>query len=120
LLHSKEISKQSFIDRATKHAIENPKFLPHYLTLEKFRENIECFNGFNTLYELAWQIQELLWNITKEMSNIRYTDTSEFYASVRKAAEHHVDTAESIHSDLKQFFKKRKNSFIKALSHVAS
>jgi len=118
--HGISINKQGFIDRATEYAIENPEFLPHYLPLEKFREDIEYFNGFNTLYNLAWQIQELLWNITIEMSDIRYTDTSEFYASVRKAAERHIDAAESIHSELEQFFKKRGNLYNKSLTCVNS
>ena len=108
--HGIGMKRQGFIDRATEYAIENPEFLPQYLTLEKFRKDNEYFNGFNNLYNLAWQIQELLWDITIEMSDIRYKDASEFYASVRRAAKHRIDAAESIHCDLEQFIKKRRTT----------
>jgi len=114
------LRRQDFIERATEYAMENPEFLPCCLSIEKFREDSEYFNSFNTLYNLAWQIQDLLWQITMRMSDINYTNASEFYASVCKAAKRHVDVAESIYRDLEQFFKKRSRSFNKTLSSVDS
>jgi len=118
--HGIGLRRQDFIERATEYAIENPELLPYCLTLEKLREDSEYFNSFNTLYNLAWQIQDLLWEITREMSDISYTNASEFYASVCKAAKRHVDVAESIYRDLEQFFKRRNRSFNKTLSSVDS
>jgi len=110
--HGIGMKRQSFIDRTNEYAIKNPEFLPHCLSLEKFRKDSEYFNSFNNLFNLAWQIQELLWDITIEFSDKRYKDALEFYASVRKAAKHRVDAAEAIHRDLEQYFKKRKTSLV--------
>jgi len=100
------IKKQGFIDRALALAEENPEFLPHYLTLEKFRDDDEYFIAFRALFDLNRQISELLWNVVIEASDIVYTDALEFYASVREAAKRRVDAAESIHSELARFFKR--------------
>jgi len=106
------MKRQDFIDRTTEYAIENPEFLPRRISLEKIHKDSEYFNGFNALFNIAWQIQELLWDITIELSDERYTDAMEFYTSVRKAAKRRIDTAESIHRDLEQFLKKRRTSLV--------
>jgi len=102
------IKKQGFIERTFEFVVENPEFLPHYLTVEKFREDGEYFIGFRTLVDLVAQIRELLWNVTIISSDIWYTDALEFYASVKEAAKRRVDPAETIYNALEVFFGKTK------------
>jgi len=102
------IKLQGFVDRALELAAENPEFLPHWLTLDKFTEDDEYFIAFRTLTDLAMQIRELLWNITIQSADVVYTDALEFYASVREAAKRRVDAAETIHNELSVFFKRHK------------
>jgi hypothetical protein len=104
------IKKQGFIERAFEYALSNPEFLPHYLTLAKFREDNAYFTGFRNLFDLCKQIQEIIWNITMQASDIVYTDALEYYASVREAAKRRVDAAETIHKDLEIFFKKTRRT----------
>jgi hypothetical protein len=102
------IKKQGFIERAYEFAQENPEFLPHYLTLAKFKEDGEYFLSFRMLVDLTDQIRELLWNITIESSDVWYTDALEFYSSVKEAAKRRVDPAETIYNALEVFFRKSK------------
>ena len=102
------IKKQGFIERAFEFTVENPEFLPHYLTLEKFEEDGEYFLSFRTLVDLTDQIRELLWNITIISADIWYTDALEFYSSVKEAAKRRVDPAETIYKALEPFFKHSK------------
>jgi len=102
------IKHQGFIDRTLELAVENPEFLPHYLTLQKFQDDDHYYISFRALYDVAKQIQELIWNITIIASDIVYTDALEYYASVREAADRRVDAAESIYNALETFFKRRR------------
>jgi hypothetical protein len=101
------IKKLGFIERAFELALENPEFLPHYLTIERFGEDIDYFLAFRTLTDLVTQIREKLWNITMHSADIAYTDALEFYASVRESAKRRVDAAETLHRELSTFFKSR-------------
>ena len=102
------IRKLGFIERAYELALENGEFLPHYLTIERFGNDLQYFLDFRSLVDLTDQIREKLWNITIQSADIAYTDALEFYASVREAAKRRVDAAETIHHDLSQFFKRRR------------
>ena len=102
------IKKQGFIERAFEFTQENPEFLPHYLTEEKFEEDGEYFLSFRMLVDLTDQIRELLWNITIESSDVWYTDALEFYSAVKEAAKRRVDPAETIYNALEVFFRKSK------------
>jgi hypothetical protein len=102
------IKKQGFIERAFEFTVENPEFLPHYLTVEKFEEDGEYFLSFRMLVDLTDQIRELLWNITIISSDIWYTDALEFYSAVKEAAKRRVDPAETIYKALEPFFKHSK------------
>jgi hypothetical protein len=102
------IKHQGFIDRTLEIAAENPEFFPHYLTLEKFQDDDEYFVSFRALYDLAKQIQEIIWNITIISSDVVYPDALEYYASVREAAKRRVDAAETLYKVLEVFFKRRK------------
>jgi len=99
------VRKLGFIERAYEIALENSEFLPHYLTIERFGEDIQYFMDFRTLTDLTAQIREKLWNITIQSSDIAYTDALEFYASVREAAKRRVDAAETIFNELSPFFR---------------
>jgi hypothetical protein len=102
------IKKQGFIERVAEYATTNPEFFPHYLTLDKFREDNEYFIGFRNLFDTCKQIQEIIWNITMQASDVVYTDALEYYASVREAAKRRVDAAETIFNDLYPFFKHKR------------
>ena len=102
------VRKLGFIERSYEFALENAEFLPHYLTIERFGEDIQYFLDFRTLTDLCDQIREKLWNITLQSADIAYTDALEFYASVREAAKRRVDAAETIHHDLSTFFRRRR------------
>jgi len=99
------VRKLGFIERAYEIALENSEFLPHYLTIERFGEDIQYFMDFRSLVNLTAQIREKLWNITIQSSDIAYTDALEFYASVREAAKRRVDAAETIFNELSPFFR---------------
>jgi len=60
------LKKQGFIDRALLLAEENSEFLPHWLTLGKFRNDDSFFNSVRALFDVGRQIQELTWNIVIE------------------------------------------------------
>jgi hypothetical protein len=102
------VRKLGFIERAYEIALENSEFLPHYLTIERFGEDIQYFMDFRSLVDLTSQIREKLWNITIQSADIAYTDALEFYASVREAAKRRVDAAETIFGELSTFFKRRR------------
>ena len=101
------IKKLGFIGRALQLAAENPEFLPHYLSLRKFQDDNNYFLALRSAFDLSRQIQEFLWNLIIEASDVLYTDALEYYAGVREAAKRRVDPAETLHTDLSAFFKRR-------------
>jgi len=80
------IRKLGFIGRALQLAAENPEFLPHYLTLQKFQDDNNYFLALRSTFDIIRQIQEILWNFIIEASDVLYTDALEYYAGVREAA----------------------------------
>jgi len=56
--------KISLLEHAYELAQENGELLPHFITLEKFKTDIEYFTAFRNLIDLNSQIQEKLWNMT--------------------------------------------------------
>jgi hypothetical protein len=103
------VKKLGFVERAYELALENAEFLPHYLTIERFGEDIQYFIDFRSLLDIAKQIEEKLWNIVIQSADIAYTDGLEFYASVREAAKRRVDAAETIYAALSPFFKRHRS-----------
>jgi hypothetical protein len=99
------VRKLGFVERAYELALENAEFLPHYLTIERFGEDIQYFMDFRSLLDLTKQVEEKLWNIVMQSADIAYTDALEFYASVREAAKRRVDSAETLFNALSTFFK---------------
>jgi len=58
------MKKLGFIERAYELALENPEFLPYYLTIERFGDDIHYFTSFQSLVDLTMQLREKFWNIT--------------------------------------------------------
>jgi hypothetical protein len=98
------IRKQGFIELAFQLAVKNPNFLPHYLTLEKFRKDGEYFLSFRSLTVLTDQLHELMHNVTSLSSNVWYTDALEYYSSVEDASKRGVDPAETLYKTMEPFF----------------
>lgn len=98
------IKRQGFIERVFQLAEENPQFLPHYLTLEKFRKDGEYFLGFRNLVDETDQVREIVWNVTTLSSSVWYKDALEYYSSVKEAAKRRIDPAESIYNAMEPFF----------------
>jgi hypothetical protein len=98
-----------FISRAYEYAQENPEFFPHYLTMSKFTQDRQYFNMLRICYDTSKLVEELLWNMIMEASDMLYTDALEYYASVREASKRRIDPSEAIFNDLKTFFKRGKS-----------
>jgi hypothetical protein len=102
--------KMGFIEKAYAISSDNQEFLPHWLTLGKFAADNDRFNALEEVLALAKQVEELLWNITIESSDILYTDALEFYSSVQDAAKRRIDAAEAPYNLLKPFFSRMGHS----------
>ena len=66
--------KRSLMVHAYELAKENGELLPHFITLERFVTDIECFTVFRSLIDLNSQIQEKLWNMTIKSADIARKD----------------------------------------------
>ena len=58
------IHRQGFIERALLLAQENPEYLPHWLSVQKFEDDNELFVALRALAAAIRQLHELSWNIT--------------------------------------------------------
>jgi len=81
------IHRQGFIERALLLAQENPEYLPHWLSVQKFETDHELFVALRALSAALKQLQELSWNITVEGADMAYTDALEFYSQVQDACQ---------------------------------
>ena len=108
-LHSIGVRKEGFAQRAFRLAMDNPEFLPNYLAAERYIEDYNHYVIIQSAVDLNQQVRELLLNIDTEAMDYFYTDGLDFYASVREASNRRVDAAESIHAELKTFFKKTRS-----------
>ena len=100
------IHRQGFIERALLLAQENPEYLPHWLSVQKFETDHELFVALRALAAALKQLQELSWNITVEAADMAFTDALEFYSQVQDAARRRVDSAEALYEDLHPFFRR--------------
>jgi len=103
------IKREGFAQRAYRLAMDNPEFLPNYLTQDRYTEDRSHYMLIQTAVDLGNQARELLMNIDIESMDYFYTDGLDFYASVREAAKRRVDAAESIHAELFTFFRRRRS-----------
>jgi hypothetical protein len=100
--------KLGFIQEAYDMAMDNPEFLPHYLTTDKFTEDHQLFLTLRSIYEQTKQVLEIEWNMVITAADMEYTDALEFYAAVREAAKRRVDAAETLYKTLETHFKRKK------------
>jgi hypothetical protein len=93
-----------FLENAYDFAMENPFFLPQFLSEERFTRDYDYFKSVRALLELTDQIRELMWNITIQAADVAFTDALEFYNTVKEAGKRRVDGAETIYRKLEPFF----------------
>jgi uncharacterized protein (DUF1919 family) len=99
------IKKQGFIEGAIESAALNQHFLPPYLNIYKFEEDFRYFINLKSVQDQSLQLKEFILNLVSQSADISYTDSLEYYASVREAAKRRIDGAESIYRHLEPFFK---------------
>jgi hypothetical protein len=68
--NEKENNKLGSLGHANKLALQNEKYFPHYLTLEKFITDTEYFADFRNLVDLTNKIQDKLWDMTSKSADI--------------------------------------------------
>jgi hypothetical protein len=84
--------------------------MPPYLASEKYSADFEYFNTLRNILGLLEQLREFLWNLVIQAADVTYTDSFEYYATIREVAVRGIDGAESIFNDLKPFFESRGSS----------
>ncbi|MDR0476314.1 MAG: hypothetical protein LBH43_21935, partial [Treponema sp.] len=102
--------REGFSQRAYRLAMDNPEFLPTYLSQDRYTDDYDHFAMLQTVVVLERQVREILLNIDTECNDVFYTDGLDFYAAVREAAKRRVDAAESIYEDLFDTYFKRQKS----------
>jgi hypothetical protein len=100
------IKKQGFIEGAIESAAVNQQFLPPYLELDKFEEDFQYFLNLKSIHIQCEQLKEFIWNLVSQSEDISYTDSLEYYSSVKEAAKRRIDGAESLYRYLEPFFKR--------------
>jgi hypothetical protein len=73
-LNEKGNNKFSSLGHANKLALQNEKYFPHFLTLERFVTDTEYFAEFRNLINLLGQIQDKLWDMTSKSAEITHKD----------------------------------------------
>jgi len=69
-ISEKENNKINTLEHANKLALQNEKYFPHFLTLERFVTDEDYFTEFRNLINLSNQIQDKLWNMTSKSADI--------------------------------------------------
>jgi hypothetical protein len=108
-LNSIKEGNLGFVERSYALALENPEFLPRYMSTEKLTEDHQLYLSINSLAVLSRQIGDYLRNIEILAADMDYTNNLEFYKIVQEAAKRRVDGAETIFRNLKQRFKHKKH-----------
>jgi hypothetical protein len=103
------VRRLGFIEAAYELALENPEYLPHYVTLEKWAQDHELFLYLRSLKTLSTQVTELLTNMEITAADIDYTNANEYYYPIREAAKRRVDGAETLQKVLEIFYKRIKS-----------
>ena len=105
------VKREGFAQRAFRLAMDNPEFLPHYLTRVRYIDDYDHYVLMQTAVDEDKQVTELLRNLNSENEDVFYTDGLDYYAAVKEAAKRRVDASEEIFEDLSPFFKShgRKN-----------
>jgi hypothetical protein len=99
------VKREGFAQRAFRLAMDNPEFLPHYLTRERYIDDYDQYVLMQTAIDADNQVHELMRNLGTENHDVFYTNGLDYYASVRESAKRRVDASEAIFEDLSPFFK---------------
>jgi len=99
------LKRLGFIEAAFRLSTKFPQYFPHWLNTEKFQNDLDLFNAVRSLVEVCRSLEEKAWNINIEASDMVYTDALEYYSQVQDAARRRVDSAESIYTELHDFFR---------------
>jgi len=99
------VKREGFAQRAFRLAMDNPEFLPNYLTRVRYIDDYDHYVLMQTAVDEDKQVSELLRNLNTENEDVFYTDGLDYYASVRESAKRRVDASEALYEDLSPFFK---------------
>jgi len=108
-LNKMGVKREGFAQRAFRLAMDNPEFLPNYLTRERYIDDYDHYVIMQSAVDADGQVHELLRNLNTENDDVFYTDGLDYYASVKEAAKRRVDASESVFEDLAPFFKHKKS-----------
>jgi hypothetical protein len=103
------VKREGFAQRAFRLAMDNPEFLPNYLTRERYIDDYDHYVLMQSAVDADGQVHELMRNLNTENHDVFYTDGLDYYASVREAAKRRVDASESVFEDLSPFFSRKKS-----------
>jgi len=102
------VKREGFAQRAFRLAMDNPEFLPNYLTRVRYIDDYDHYVLMQTAVDEDKQVSELLRNLNTENEDVFYTDGLDYYASVKEAAKRRVDASEALYEDLSPFFRHKK------------
>jgi len=102
------VKREGFAQRAFRLAMDNPEFLPNYLTRVRYIDDYDHYVLMQTAVDEDKQVSELLRNLNTENEDVFYTDGLDYYAAVKEAAKRRVDASEALYEDLSPFFKHKK------------
>jgi hypothetical protein len=99
------MKRLGFIEAALRLGEKFPQYYPHWLDTAKFQYDLDIYNGVRSLVEVCRSLEEKVWNINIEASDMVYTDALEYYSQVQDAAERRIDSAETLYAELNKFFR---------------
>jgi hypothetical protein len=99
------IKRLGFIEAALRISYDFPGFFPQWLDSVKFQRDLDLYTATRSLVEVCRSLEEKVWNINVEASDMAYTDALEYYSQVQDAAERRIDPAENLYAELSVFFK---------------
>jgi hypothetical protein len=99
------LKRFGFIEETFRLSKQFPQYYPHWLDTSKFQRDLNVFDSIKSLVAACRSLEEKVWNINVESSDMIYTNALEYYAQVKDAAERRVDSAETLYEALHGFFK---------------
>jgi hypothetical protein len=80
------VKREGFAQRAFRLAMDNPEFLPSYLTRERYIDDYDEYVVMQSAVDADNQVHELMRNLNTENHDVFYTDGLDYYASIKEAA----------------------------------
>jgi len=99
------LKRLGFIEAAFRIAAKFPEYYPHWLNTAKFQADINLFNAIRELLDACRSVEEKVWNINVESADMIYTNALEYYSQVQDAANRRIDSAETLYTELHDFFR---------------